>query len=160
MRINLSGLQSIKPPASLFDEWVKYNESHLKESKWPEGVDVWADVVWDKENKYQEKEKALLVTLDNCPIGYIPVLSTIERYVNEAWKARGEAMAALDADGANAAFKRWEKEQGRYSAAKVVRDGIESDLFVSHIPVRVRIGNVLVSDFGEVLSVSIDYEEE
>ena len=160
-RINLSGISALNIPPSVFDEWVKFNENHYSNAAHPEGCEVWADVVWDSENYYQtEKEPALVVKLDNCPVGYIPVLSTIERYVNEAWAARGEAMIAMDADAVNMHYRRWEKEQERYKWAKIVRDLIETDLFTNHIPVRVKVGNVLISDSGQVLSVSVDYVED
>ena len=158
--INLSGIKALKPPASVFSDYFKFQEQTFRNAAYPDGSDVWADVVWEKENKYQTpQEPALLAKLSNCPIGYIPVLSTIERYMNEAHALRGQAMSNLDADGANSAFARWEKEAARYAAADWVRGNIKTEMEVNHLPVKMRVVNVILSPMGEVNSVSLEWSE-
>ena len=157
--INLSGIKAVKPPAALFDEYFRYKENHFSGAAYPEGDSVKVQVVWDRDNKFQTKEEpALAVQLDNCIIGYIPVLSTIERYINAIWKQRGEAMARMDADEVNRLMKKWEWQSDRYKWAHMIRGYIETDLFINHIPVEGTLSNVLVSDDGEVLSVSVDFD--
>lgn len=143
--INLAGLQSLDIPPSLFDEFLKYQESAFKQSKWPEGCEVEVDIIWERENRFQtEKEPALAVKLDNATIGYIPVLSTIAGYIQ---KSREEND-----------LKRYEKEQARYQIVDFIRGSIERDL-MEGMPARGKLTRVQIADdTGKVLSVSVGFD--
>jgi hypothetical protein len=160
--INLSGIQSLEIPASLFDEFFKYDGNTFSRATYPEGDTVAVQVVHEKENAYQTKEEpALAVKLDNCTIGYIPVLSTIERYINAIWKQRGEAMAAGNKEEETRLFKKWEWQNDRYTYARIIRDNIETDLFINNDPfVPGTLSRVQLSDGGDVLSISVLFNHD
>ena len=159
LSINLSGLQSLEIPPSLFDEFFEKN-SHFGASKYPEGNAVMVDVLHDKHNKYQsEKEPAIGVYLENCLIGYIPVLSTIEKYINQLARQMGQAMSDMDADEHNRLRKQYDKQNERYDYTSVIRDYVQTDLFINKLPVKGQLSRVQVADdTGKVLSVSVAFD--
>jgi len=160
VRINLSAIQSIRPPASLFGEFFE-KSVHFSGAMYPEGNFVEVDIVWDKENKYQDKEPALAVKLDNATIGYVPCVRTIEAYVKEA----GSKMKAAIASGDVARAKYWMDREKFHSDRKpfavIFRDQVETELFRNHEPVvKAKLARVQVSDeTGEVMSISVDIDE-
>ena len=158
--VNLSGLQSLDIPPSLFDEFFE-KSSHYGGAMFPEGRGVEVDVLHEKENKYQTKEEpALVVKLDNCTIGYIPVLSTIERYISDLAREMAVAMEMMNAGLHNKLRKDWERQNDRYSYASSVRDQVELDLFRNHLPVKGELTRVQVADdTGRVLSVSVGFKD-
>ena len=154
--INLTGIQSLKIPSPVFDEFFKYDENFFSRATHPEGDRVEVQVTWDKDNKFQEHEYALAVKLDNCLIGYIPALRTIEGYINGIWAQRGTALAKGDKAEADRLFKKWERQNERYKYSESIRGSIETDLFWNDIPyVKGWVQNVMLDDAGIVLSVSI-----
>jgi hypothetical protein len=154
--INLAGLQSLDVPPSLFDEFFD-KSSHFGASKYPEGREVYVDIRHDVENKYQtEDEPALGVYLDECLIGWIPVLSTIERYINETAALMGKAMTEMNADEHIRLQRKWHKESERYGYASDIRDCIMTDLYRNSLPsVKGELTRVQIGDNGKVLSVSV-----
>lgn len=139
--INLSGIQSLDIPPSVFDEY--FNMMSKPPSAYPEGYYVEVDVVWDKHNKYQQNGSALAVMLDNCIIGYIPLLSTLKGYMQNA-RAEND-------------LRRYEKEQLRYQITDFLRGNIETDLFRNHIPVKGKLSRVHIES-GKVMSVSVAFD--
>jgi hypothetical protein len=151
MAINLSGVQNLEIP--LEDWWF---EDYIIN-----GLAVGVEVQHDKGNKYQTKEApALAVYLGTHLIGYIPVLSTIERYVNQLAAQMGSAMASMDAPEHNRLTKIYDRQNQRYEATLKIRDWIQTDLFRNELQVRGVLSRVQIADdTGKVLSVSVLFEE-
>jgi hypothetical protein len=153
--INLSGIQNLPVPleASWFEPF--FDEEVSK---------VGIAVQHDAGNRYQTKEApALAVYLGTYMIGYIPVLSTIERYINQLAAKMGAAMASMDATEHNRLTKIYDKQNQRYESTLKIRGWIETDLFrnegitqVFGVLSRVQIAE----DSGKVLSVSVMFEGE
>ena len=122
--INLSGIQSISVPTDI-----------------QVGDEV--TVLHDSENPYQSpSEPALIVKHEGRPIGFIPVISTIERYMAEAREENN--------------LKKYEFHTSRKAAASAVRHELESDMFRNHITPIGKICRLQVDeDSGKVLSVSV-----
>ena len=161
MRINLSGLQGLDIPTSVFDEFIEKSQ-HFGKAMYPNGNQVWCDVVWEKDNPYQTPEEpALAVQLSNCVIGYIPCLSTIRRYLAEQESRGLKARANNDLKGLESAGAEWKKQNGRLQAAEIVREYCERELFVEKRPCPVELARVQIADdTGKILSISIDITEE
>ena len=142
--INLSGLQSLDLSDAIFNEYFE-KSGHFAGSKFPEGTDVPVDVVWERDNPYQtEQEPALAVHLDNCCIGYIPVLSTVRGYISKAHKENNLAD--------------YQKHSERFKIVDFLRGHIENDIRQG-IPVRGVLARVQVApDNGKVLSVSVGFD--
>jgi hypothetical protein len=147
--INLSGIQKLP----LEDWWFEDYTLHGQAMK--------AQVIHDEENKYQsKKEPALAVTLDGRMIGYIPVLSTIERYINQLAAKMGAAMASMDAPEHNRLTKIYDKQNQRHDATLKIRGWVETDLFINELEVFGVLSRVQIADdSGKVLSVSVMFQE-
>ena len=154
--INLAGIQAMDIPVSLFDEFFE-KRSQFANAKYPEGTDVVVDVVWEEANRFQEHGKALLCKIDNCPIGYIPVLKTIEGYVNDTARAMADALASMNAGEHNRLTKKWFHHQERYAAASSARDYVETELFRNDGTCRGVLNRVQIED-GVLFSVSVAFD--
>lgn len=122
--INLSGIQSISVPTD-----IKVGDE--------------VTVLHDSKNPYQSpNEPALIVKHEGRPIGFIPVLSTIERYIAQAREENN--------------LKQYEYHSSRKAAASAVRYALENDMFRNHL---IPIGKIcrlqVDEDSGKVLSVSV-----
>ena len=160
-RINLSGLQSLDIPQGVFGEFFEKSQ-HYGRAMYPEGQAVFCDVVWEQDNPHQtQAEPALAVKLDNCIIGYIPTLSTIQRYCKE-WERKGrQAKINNDLAAHEEASRKWKMQHGRFIAARDVRQYCERELFVEKRPCQVELGRVQVAeDTGKILSISVDTPED
>jgi hypothetical protein len=151
--INLSGIQSL--PIPLEAAWFEpfFDEEVSK---------VGVEVVHDAGNRYQTKEApALAVYLGTYLIGYIPVLSTIERYINQLAAKMGVASTAMDAQEHNRLTKIYDKQNQRYDATLIMRGWIQTDLFINEQAVFGVLSRVQIADdSGKVLSVSVMIEGE
>ena len=155
--INLSGLQAMNIPPSLFDEFFE-KRSQFANAKYPEGTDIVVDVIWEESNRFQEHGRALLCKIDNCSIGYIPILKTIERYISDTARKMADALSSMNAAEHNRLRKEWEKHNERYAAASSVRDYVETELFRNDGTCRGIVNRVVIEE-GAVWSVSVAFDD-
>ena len=141
--INLSGIKSMNIPPSLFDEFFE-KRSQFANAKYPEGTDIIVDVIWEEGNRFQEHGRALLCKIDNCSIGYIPILKTIEGYMDKARREND--------------LKKYEWHKERKAYTKHIRDYIETDLFRNDGTCRGVLWRVVIED-GAVWSVSVAFDD-
>ena len=101
------------------------------------------DVEISVDEKIKDNEIAYVVKLNGItPIGYIPKLSTIQKWGEEA-KERGD----LDSYNYN---------RDRYVATKIIRDNIYNDMARNHLPViKGFVARIVRDEDNEVKSVGI-----
>lgn len=145
LTINLSGIQYLKIPPSVFDEFFE-KSSNFAASRHPEGTEIPVIVVHEQDNPSNtDDEPALAVMLDGCKIGYIPLCSTIEGYRQEARRNNDLAM--------------YEKHSQRLPIAEFLRKSIMQEMERDRTHVMGVLSRVQVShDTGEVMSVSVSFD--
>lgn len=155
MVINLAGIQSLDIPPSLFDDF--FNRENFAVAKYPECPDVKVQITHERDNKYQDKERALVVTLQNAVIGYIPTTGTIDKYIKSAEIRGRKARAANDLATYEKCVSEYKKHSARKDIVDIMRGQIETDLFINKDPyVEGTICRVQRDeDTGEILSISV-----
>ena len=139
--INLSGIQSLDIPISVFDEFMSKSR-HYGNAAHPEGTDV--EVVVRHVPEKDDEEMALACVLDNVTIGWLPKITTIDGYIQKARR---------DND-----LKKWQWHSDRKVAAEFIRTCVERDM-LQHLPVRGVLRRVQIAeDSGKLLSVSVGFD--
>jgi|TARA_X000001388_G_C2226667_1_gene121401 hypothetical protein len=98
------------------------------------------------DEKFKDTEVALKVSIGcNSIIGYIPKLSTIQKWGEEA-KAQGDV-------------NKYQYCRDRYRSTKFIRDNVITDLYrnkINNIPCKV--GNISRDEDDNVISVSVIFD--